>query len=86
LLVDWLPPWSGWDDALCLVFDGGRHEDSLPARARLEPREILEVAFCDLDEVRARCRDFTARRIEAALTALEHGTTYVESGTADKVD
>ena len=23
LLTDWLPPWSGWDDALCLVFDGG---------------------------------------------------------------
>jgi RimJ/RimL family protein N-acetyltransferase/8-oxo-dGTP pyrophosphatase MutT (NUDIX family) len=86
LLVDWLPPWSGWDDALCLVFDGGRHEDSLPAHAKLEPREILEVAFCDVDEVRARCRDFTARRVEAALTALAHGTTYVESGAADKVD
>ena len=24
LLTDWLPPWGGWDDALCLVFDGGR--------------------------------------------------------------
>ena len=23
LLTDWLPPWGGWDDALCLVFDGG---------------------------------------------------------------
>ena len=23
LLVDWLPPWGGWDDAVCLVFDGG---------------------------------------------------------------
>ena len=26
LLTDWLPPWSGWDDALCLVFDGGAHD------------------------------------------------------------
>jgi RimJ/RimL family protein N-acetyltransferase/8-oxo-dGTP pyrophosphatase MutT (NUDIX family) len=93
LVVDWLPPWSGWDDALCLVFDGGRHEEDLPEQARLEPREILEVAYCDLDEVRARCRDFTARRIEVALSALERGTTYVESGmpcvesgTADRVD
>ncbi|WP_294568438.1 NUDIX hydrolase, partial [uncultured Arthrobacter sp.] len=24
VLTDWLPPWSGWDDAVCLVFDGGR--------------------------------------------------------------
>ena len=23
LLTDWLPPWGGWDDAVCLVFDGG---------------------------------------------------------------
>ena len=23
LITDWLPPWGGWDDALCLVFDGG---------------------------------------------------------------
>ena len=25
LLTDWLPPWGGWDDAVCLVFDGGVH-------------------------------------------------------------
>ena len=24
LVTDWLPPWGGWDDAVCLVFDGGR--------------------------------------------------------------
>ena len=23
VLTDWLPPWEGWDDAVCLVFDGG---------------------------------------------------------------
>lgn len=86
LVVDWLPPWSGWDDALCLVFDGGRHDEALTTRTVLEPREIQEVAFSDPTDVRARCRDFTARRIEAALTALEKGTTYVESGAADRVD
>ena len=26
LLTDWLPPWGGWDDAICLVFDGGVHD------------------------------------------------------------
>ena len=29
LLTDWLPPWSGWDDALCLVFDGGAHDAAI---------------------------------------------------------
>ena len=33
LLTDWLPPWGGWDDALCLVFDGGVHDAAI-ARAR----------------------------------------------------
>ena len=32
LLTDWLPPWSGWDDALCLVFDGGEHDAVDPRR------------------------------------------------------
>src|SRR4029450_2103074 len=31
VLTDWLPPWGGWDDAICLVFDGGSH-----------PPEVLE--------------------------------------------
>ena len=32
LLTDWLPPWSGWDDALCLVFDGGAHDAAIARR------------------------------------------------------
>jgi RimJ/RimL family protein N-acetyltransferase/8-oxo-dGTP pyrophosphatase MutT (NUDIX family) len=85
LVVDWLPAWSGWDDALCLVFDGGRHDEALPGRLVLEPREIRAVEFCSLDDVRERCRDFTARRIESALTALHKGTSYLQSG-ADPID
>ncbi len=37
LLTDWLPPWSGWDDALCLVFDGGEHDASLLDRWSARP-------------------------------------------------
>ncbi len=29
VLADWLPPWGGWDDAMCLVFDGGVHPVSV---------------------------------------------------------
>ena len=29
VLTDWLPPWGGWDDAVCLVFDGGVHDPSI---------------------------------------------------------
>jgi 8-oxo-dGTP pyrophosphatase MutT (NUDIX family) len=81
LLTDWLPPWSGWDDALCLVFDGGVHEAEITADVVHQEREIRDSAFCTVAEVRERCADFTARRIEAALANLAAGgPAYTESG------
>jgi len=81
LLTDWLPPWSGWDDALCLVFDGGVHPASVVDRTVLQPREIRSAELCTVEQARERCADFTARRVEAALAALHGGgTTYTESG------
>ncbi|MFL6133621.1 MAG: NUDIX hydrolase [Nocardioidaceae bacterium] len=81
LLTDWLPPWSGWDDALCLVFDGGVQDPSVTADAVLQAREIRSAQFCTLDEAREHCADFTARRIEAALTRVHgSGPGYTESG------
>ena len=81
LLTDWLPSWSGWDDALCLVFDGGVHDPSLTERIVAQPREIRSAQFCTLDEVREHCADFTARRIEAALANVTGGgPAYTESG------
>ena len=82
VLTDWLPPWSGWDDALCLVFDGGAHDASLTDSIVHEAREIRTAEFCTADQVRERCADFTARRIEAALANLAAGggPAYTESG------
>ncbi|MDQ3615064.1 MAG: NUDIX hydrolase [Actinomycetota bacterium] len=80
LLTDWLPSWSGWDDALCLVFDGGVYHDSMLENVVRQPREIRSVRFCSLDEVRELCADFTARRIESALSNLGGGPAYTESG------
>jgi RimJ/RimL family protein N-acetyltransferase/ADP-ribose pyrophosphatase YjhB (NUDIX family) len=80
LLTDWLPPWGGWDDALCLVFDGGVHPTGITDRIVKQAREIRAAEFCTLDEVRARCADFTTRRIEASLTNPGGGPAYTESG------
>jgi ADP-ribose pyrophosphatase YjhB (NUDIX family) len=60
LLTDWLPSWSGWDDALCLVFDGGVHEPTLLDEVVVQPREIRTAEFCTLEQVRERCA--TSRR------------------------
>jgi RimJ/RimL family protein N-acetyltransferase/8-oxo-dGTP pyrophosphatase MutT (NUDIX family) len=84
LLTDWLPPWSGWDDAVCLVFDGGEHDARLTDGIVKETREIREAEFATVEQVRERCADFTARRIESALSNLAAGggPAYVESGGA----
>jgi 8-oxo-dGTP pyrophosphatase MutT (NUDIX family) len=81
VLADWLPPWSGWDDALCLVFDGGVHDPSIVRDFVHQEREIRSAGFYGPDEVRQRCTDFTARRIEAALASVRTpGASYTESG------
>ncbi|PWN01727.1 NUDIX hydrolase [Nocardioides silvaticus] len=80
LLTDWLPPWGGWDDALCLVFDGGTHDASLVDRIIPQAREIRTAAFLTLDEIDERAADFSARRIRAALANLGAGPAYTESG------
>lgn len=84
LLTDWLPPWGGWDDAVCLVFDGGGHDSSILDEVVRQEREIRDARFCMPDEVRAHCTDFTARRVEAALANVDGATaTYAESGRRD---
>jgi 8-oxo-dGTP pyrophosphatase MutT (NUDIX family) len=81
LLTDWLPPWSGWDDALCLVFDGGVQDASIVDRIVRQEREIRSAEFCTVEQARERCADFTARRVESALANVGGaGPSYVESG------
>jgi ADP-ribose pyrophosphatase YjhB (NUDIX family) len=81
LLTDWLPTWSGWDDALCLVFDGGVHDPAILDEVVKQAREIRSAEFCTVEEARERCADFTARRIESALATLAGGgPAYTESG------
>jgi 8-oxo-dGTP pyrophosphatase MutT (NUDIX family) len=83
LLTDWLPPWSGWDDALCLVFDGGAHDAAITDAIVRQTREIRDAEFCTPEQVRERCADFTARRVASALANLgSPGPAYTESGGA----
>jgi ADP-ribose pyrophosphatase YjhB (NUDIX family) len=81
VLTDWLPPWSGWDDAICLVFDGGVHDASVADAIVPQAREIKQARFCTLAEIHTLCADFTARRIDSALANLDNGAAaYTESG------
>ncbi|MDR7251148.1 RimJ/RimL family protein N-acetyltransferase/8-oxo-dGTP pyrophosphatase MutT (NUDIX family) [Nocardioides sp. BE266] len=77
VLTDWLPAWSGWDDAVCLVFDGGTHSSSILDGIVKQEREIRDARFCTLEEVDELAADFTARRIRAAVGGDQ---PYTESG------
>jgi 8-oxo-dGTP pyrophosphatase MutT (NUDIX family) len=77
VLTDWLPAWGGWDDAVCLVFDGGTHGPEVLARVVMQEREIRDVRFCTLEEVDDLAADFTARRVRAAVGGDQ---PYTESG------
>ncbi len=83
VLTDWMPPWGGWDDAVCLLFDGGIHDAALVDRIDPEEREIRTAEFLTLEQVHERAADFTARRIVAALAALDGGPTFSESGRTE---
>jgi len=77
LLTDWLPPWGGWDDAVCLVFDGGTLPADVLGEVVKQEREIRDVRFCTLEEVDELAADFTARRVRAAVSGSQ---PYTESG------
>lgn len=82
VLTDWMPPWGGWDDAVCLVFDGGVHPPSLVETIVKQQREIRDARFVTLAEAEEHCADFTYRRLRAALRNVsdDPGTPYTESG------
>ena len=82
VLTDWLPPWGGWDDAVCLVFDGGVHDESIVESIVRQQREIRAARFVTLEEAHELCADFTARRLVAALRNVsdDPGPAYTESG------
>ena len=81
VLTDWLPPGaagttpSAWSStAVCTT----RRSSTTSCR---QTREIVAAEFCDLEQVRERCADFTARRVEAALAGVDSGrAAYTESG------
>ncbi|CAG7571278.1 RimJ/RimL family protein N-acetyltransferase [Barrientosiimonas humi] len=81
VVVSWLPPWQGWDDAMLYLFELSVAEDEV-ARATLEPREIRAIHWADAETVRARCAPYTARLIEHATQLLDAGapTAYLEDG------
>lgn len=82
LVVDWLPPWLGWEDALAFVFDGGDLSEEQLANIRPQPSEIAEVHLCTLDHAWDQLTERAQRRFSVATRVLESDapTQYLEAG------
>jgi 8-oxo-dGTP pyrophosphatase MutT (NUDIX family) len=80
LVVDWMPPYLGWDDAIEMIFDGGLvSEDDLAAWS-LQPTEIKRVALVDLDTAAELVTPLAHRRLVLAASLGPDQMAYTEDG------
>jgi 8-oxo-dGTP diphosphatase len=80
LVVDWMPPYLGWDDAIEMIFDGGQvGEDDLAAWS-LQPTEIKRVALVDLDTAAGLVTPLAHRRLVLAASLGPDEMAYTEDG------
>lgn len=81
LVVDWLRPYQGWEDAVELVFATAVVNPEQAALLHPDGREILGLHWVEPAQLDAVMTPFGARRVRSALTALASGTTlYTEGG------
>lgn len=80
LVVDWAPhPDEG--DKILFLFDGGTMDAATVNRIELAPDELSEYRFLDRADIADALMERLARRVTAAVTAHDRGTTvYLERG------
>ena len=80
LLVDWMPPYLGWGDALELIFAGPTVTAADLTGFVLQPTEIRSVRLLTLDQARSVVTPLSHRRLTVAM-GLEAGeVAYLENG------
>lgn len=81
LVVDWLPPYLGWSDALELLYDGGVQDPSFVAGLHLGVTEIRSVAWCTVEEAVDRVSALNGRRLPLLLPTPPDGVLHLQDGT-----
>jgi 8-oxo-dGTP pyrophosphatase MutT (NUDIX family) len=80
LVVDWMPPYLGWDDAIEMIFDGGLVTEDDLASWDLQPAEIKAVALVDLPMASALLTPLAFRRLSLAVALGPDEMAYTEDG------
>jgi hypothetical protein len=80
LVVDWMPPYLGWDDAIEMIFDGGVVAEGDLAYWSLQPTEIKAVALTDLSTASQLLTPLAFRRLSLAVGLGPDEMAYTEDG------
>ncbi len=80
LVVDWMPPYLGWDDAIEMIFDGGRVRPDDLDTWTLQPSEIAAVALVDLEAAAHLVTPLAYRRLALACSLGPGQLAYTEDG------
>ncbi len=80
LVADWMPPYLGWEDAIEMIFDGGRVTEAQLADFVLQPSEIRRVKLCNLDEAAELVTPLAHRRLSLAAGLGPDQMAYTEDG------
>lgn len=73
LVIDACPARGPLLDIICLVFDGGVHDDALVERFTYPDGEIIGAHWADRAQLQQRCSSRVATRLVAGLDALDAG-------------
>lgn len=67
VLVDWMPPWLGWSDAIEFIYDAGTMTPELIAGLSPDGREIADLHWVAPDRLPGHVTELSARRIRSIL-------------------
>lgn len=82
LVVDWMPPHLGWDDALEFIFDGGVLDPEQIARIVKQDSEIIALHWVEPDRLGEHVSELSARRLKISLGLGPGEVALIEDGRA----
>lgn len=84
LVVDWMPPYLGWGDAVEFIFDGGRLDSARTAEFTRPTKEIAAYHWLAPADIAGHVTPLSARRLAAMLR--EPPMRYTENGSPVETD
>lgn len=73
-LIDWMPPYLGWADAVEFIYDGGVLSPAVAATLGTDDREIRAIHWVEPPDVPTRVTELSARRIALLLDGFRGAT------------